>query len=49
MMSEMEKSHRPWKGERSLYAGPLFIHQLSHVWVDFRAIQDKYMGGNSID
>jgi hypothetical protein len=26
-----------------LYAGPLFIHQLSHVWIDFRAIQDEYM------
>ena len=26
-----------------LYAGPLFIHQLSHVWVDFRGIRDAYM------
>ncbi|MGI8401811.1 MAG: glucoamylase family protein, partial [Gemmatimonadaceae bacterium] len=26
-----------------LYAGPLFIHQLSHVWIDFRGIQDAYM------
>ncbi len=32
-----------------LYAGPLFIHQLSHVWVDFRGIQDEYMRGKSID
>ena len=32
-----------------LYAGPLFIHQLSHVWIDFRAIQDKYMRGKEID
>jgi hypothetical protein len=23
-----------------LYAGPLFIHQLSHIWLDFRGIQD---------
>jgi hypothetical protein len=23
-----------------LYAGPLFIHQLSHMWVDFRGIRD---------
>jgi hypothetical protein len=23
-----------------LYAGPLFIHQLSHVWIDFRGIRD---------
>ncbi len=32
-----------------LYAGPLFIHQLSHIWVDFRGIQDEYMRGKSID
>jgi hypothetical protein len=32
-----------------LYAGPLFIHQLSHIWADFRGIQDEYMRGKSID
>jgi hypothetical protein len=32
-----------------LYAGPLFIHQLSHLWVDFRSIQDEYMRGKGID
>ena len=26
-----------------LYAGPLFIHQFSHIWIDFRGIQDDYM------
>jgi hypothetical protein len=26
-----------------LFAGPLFIHQLSHVWIDFRGIQDALM------
>ena len=26
-----------------LYAGPLFIHQLSHIWIDFRGIRDDYM------
>jgi len=26
-----------------VYAGPLFIHQLSHIWIDFRGIQDVYM------
>ena len=26
-----------------LYAGPLFIHQLSHLWIDFRGIQDAFM------
>jgi hypothetical protein len=32
-----------------LYAGPLFIHQLSHVWVDFRGIQDAFMRGRGSD
>ncbi len=32
-----------------LYAGPLFIHQLSHVWIDFRGIQDEYMREKGID
>jgi len=32
-----------------LYAGPLFIHQLSHVWIDFRGIQDEYMRGKGLD
>ena len=26
-----------------LYAGPLFIHQFSHAWIDFRGIQDEFM------
>lgn len=25
-----------------LYAGPLFIHQFSHLWIDFRGIQDDF-------
>ena len=32
-----------------LYAGPLFTHQLSHVWIDFRGIQDDFMGAHGID
>ncbi len=32
-----------------LYAGPLFIHQYSHVWIDFRGIQDEYMRAKGID
>jgi hypothetical protein len=41
-----------WKkfyGQEYLYAGPLFIHQLSHVWIDFRGIQDQYMRERGID
>jgi len=35
-----------WKqvyGYDYLYAGSLFTHQLSHIWVDFRDIQDTFM------
>ncbi|MGH8959525.1 MAG: glucoamylase family protein [Acidimicrobiia bacterium] len=41
-----------WKkvyGYEFLYAGPMFIHQLSHIWVDFRSIQDDFMGEKGID
>ena len=26
-----------------LYGGPLFMHQYSHAWIDFRGIQDRFM------
>lgn len=32
-----------------LYAGPLFIHQLSHVWIDFRGILDACNRERRID
>ncbi|HTA66245.1 MAG TPA: glucoamylase family protein, partial [Xanthomonadaceae bacterium] len=32
-----------------LYAGPLFTHQLSHAWIDFRGIRDAYMRDKGID
>jgi hypothetical protein len=32
-----------------LYAGSLFIHQLSHVWIDFRAIRDPFMQTHDCD
>jgi hypothetical protein len=41
-----------WKkiyGYEYLYCGPLFTHQLSHVWIDFRAIQDTYMHERDMD
>lgn len=25
-----------------LHAGPLFIHQMAHLWIDFRGIQDQF-------
>ncbi len=36
-------------GYEYLYSGPLFTHQLSHVWIDFRGIQDAFMRGKGID
>jgi len=41
-----------WKklyGQEFVYGGPLFVHQLSHAWVDFRGIQDEYMRSRGID
>ena len=41
-----------WKtvyGTQFLYAGPLFTHQLSHVWIDFRGIRDEFMREHGID
>jgi len=36
-------------GYEYLYAGPLFTHQMSHIWIDFRAIQDAFMRSKGID
>jgi hypothetical protein len=53
-----EKSYQTWTktyqwkklyGHEFVYAGPLFIHHLSHMWVDFRGIQDEYMSDKAID
>jgi len=32
-----------------LYAAPLFTHQFSHVWIDFRGIQDAFMREHNLD
>jgi hypothetical protein len=32
-----------------LYAGSLFTHQLSHLWIDFRGIRDAFMRNKGID
>jgi hypothetical protein len=32
-----------------LFAGPLFIHQFAHAWVDFRGIRDQFMREKKID
>ncbi len=36
-------------GHDVLYAGPLFVHQFSHAWIDFRAIRDRFMRGKKSD
>lgn len=36
-------------GQEYLYAGPLFVHQFSHAWVDLRGIQDDFMRGKRSD
>lgn len=47
-----EASFRAWSvtyqwenlyGYDFLYAGPLFVHQFSHAWIDFRGIRDRFM------
>jgi hypothetical protein len=53
-----EESYREWTktyqwkkiyGHEFLYAGPLFIHHLSHMWIDFRGIQDEYMRSKALN
>jgi hypothetical protein len=36
-------------GQPHLVFPPLFGHQYSHIWIDFRGIQDEYMRGKGID
>jgi len=41
-----------WKkhfGIEYLFGGPLFMHQLSHLWIDFRGIRDGFMREKGID
>ena len=41
-----------WKsveGIEYLHAGPLFIHQMSHAWIDFRGIRDAFMRDHDSD
>jgi hypothetical protein len=36
-------------GQEHVGFAPLFGHQYSHVWIDFRGIRDEYMRGKGID
>lgn len=39
----------PFYEQEHLNFGPLFGHQYSHVWIDFRGIRDHYMRAKGID
>ncbi len=36
-------------GQDFLYGGPLFVHQFSHAWIDFRGIRDRFMREKDCD
>lgn len=36
-------------GRELLYSGPLFTHQLSQMWIDFRGIRDEFMREHNSD
>ena len=36
-------------GHDFLYGGPLFMHQFSHAWIDFRGIRDRFMREKDCD
>ncbi|RZT55299.1 hypothetical protein EV283_2098 [Sphingomonas sp. BK036] len=36
-------------GEPHVHFAPLFVHQYSHCWIDFRGIRDRYMTKKGID
>ncbi len=41
-----------WKniyGHDFVYAGPLFTHQMSHIWCDFRGVRDRFMREHDSD
>lgn len=39
---------RSWRGDH-LSFGPMFGHQYSHLWVDFRGVQDAFMRQRGLD
>ena len=47
--AELEKHWGSYYGQEHLQFEPLFGHQFSHVWVDFRGIRDAFMAKRGID
>ncbi|WP_137753020.1 glucoamylase family protein [Sphingopyxis sp. L1A2A] len=47
--ARLEKDWGTYYGQQHLQFEPLFGHQYSHVWIDFRGIRDAFMRGKGID
>lgn len=47
--SEFQKSWSTFNGQQGLHFPPLFGHQYSSCWVDFRGIRDAFMRRRDID
>jgi len=47
--ADLEKDWGTYYGQEHLQFEPLFGHQYSHVWIDFRGIKDAFMRGKGID
>jgi len=47
--ADLEKDWGAYYGYEHLQFEPLFGHQYSHVWVDFRDIRDEYIATKGID
>jgi hypothetical protein len=49
--SEWTKTYKwdRFQGQDFIQFAPLFGHQYSHLWIDFRGIQDEYVRGRGID
>ena len=47
--STYDRSWGKYEGQEYLSFAPLFGHQYTHVWVDFRGIRDDYMRRRGID
>ncbi|WP_338446253.1 glucoamylase family protein [Pelagerythrobacter marensis] len=47
--ANLEKDWGSYYGYEHLQFEPLFGHQYSHVWVDFRGIRDEFMRAKGID
>lgn len=47
--ADLEKDWGTFYGQEHLQFEPMFGHQYSHVWVDFRGIRDAFMAKKGID